>query len=158
EGNPFFLEETVQTLVETGVLGGARGARSLARPIETIQVPATVEAVLAARIDQLPAGAKRLLQAAAVIGDDVAFGLLRAIAACAEDALAHGLASLQAAELIYEARSWPDVEYTFKHALTHEVAYGSLGPERRRQLHAEIMEALERSYPDRPAEQIDRLA
>ena len=158
DGNPFFLEEAVQTLVETQALHGERGARSLARPIDTIQVPATVEAVLAARIDQLPAEARRLLQTAAVIGKDVSVGLLRAIAQCSEEALRRNLATLQTAELIYEARFVPDVEYTFKHALTHEVAYESLAPLRRAQLHTEIVEVIERIYPNRQAEQIDRLA
>ena len=80
EGTPFFLEETVRTLVETGVLVGALGAYRLAWPLEGLQVPATVHAVLAARIDRLPAEDKRLLQTAAVIGTDVSFALLRAIA------------------------------------------------------------------------------
>src|SRR5262249_36227824 len=78
EGNPFFLEESVRTLVETGVLVGAPGAYRLARPLEGLQVPATVQAVLAARIDRLPSEEKRLLQTAAVIGTEVPFALLRA--------------------------------------------------------------------------------
>jgi tetratricopeptide (TPR) repeat protein len=158
EGNPFFLEETVLTLVDSHALGGERGARYLARPVDAIEVPSTVEAVLAARIDQLPAEARRLLQVAAVIGKDVPFALLRAVAQSSEDALRQGLATLQAAELLYEARLFPDVEYTFKHALTHEVAYGSLAPHWRARLHAEIVDAIERLYPDRQAEQLDRLA
>ncbi len=80
EGNPFFLEESVRTLVETGVLGGERGTYRLAKPLQSIQVPATVQAVLAARIDRLPPDEKRLLQAAAVIGTDVPLALLQAIA------------------------------------------------------------------------------
>ena len=159
EGNPFFLEETVRTLVETERPGWSSGARyRLARPIDAIQVPATVQAVLAARIDRLPPEAKRLLQAAAVIGKDVPFALLQAIAEPAEDALRRGLATLQAAEFLYEAGLFPDLEYTFKHALTHEVAYGSLLQDRRRALHGRIVEAIERLYADRLAEQVERLA
>ncbi len=158
EGNPFFLEETVQTLVETDTLGGERGAHHLARPIDTIQVPATVEAVLAARIDRLPPEARQLLQAASVVGKNVPFALLQAIAEVPEDALRRGLATLQAAEFVYEAEIFPDVEYTFKHALTHDVAYGSLLQERRRPLHARIVQAIEALYRDRLAEHVDQLA
>ena len=124
-GNPFFLEESVRTLVETGVLVGEPGAYRLAQALPTIQVPATVQAVLAARIDRLPPEEKRLLQTAAVIGTDVPFALLRAIADLPEAALHRGLTHLQAAEFLYETRLFPEPEYTFKHALTHEVAYNS---------------------------------
>jgi tetratricopeptide (TPR) repeat protein len=158
EGNPFFLEESVRTLVETGVLVGEPGAYRLARPLEGLQVPATVHAVLAARIDRLPPEEKRLLQTAAVVGTDVPFALLRAIADLSEAALHRGLAHLQAAEFLYETRLFPEPEYTFKHALTHEVAYGSLLLERRRGLHARLVEALEALAPERTAEQVERLA
>ena len=158
EGNPFFLEESVRTLVETGVLVGEPGAYRLAQALPTIQVPATVQAVLAARIDRLPPEEKRLLQTAAVIGTEVPLPLLQAIAELPEEALHRGLAHLQAAEFLYETRLFPEREYTFKHALTHEVAYGSLLQERRRVLHARIVEALEALAADRLAEQVERLA
>jgi tetratricopeptide (TPR) repeat protein len=158
EGNPFFLEESVRALVETGVLVGAPGAYRLAQALPTVQVPATVQAVLAARIDRLPPEAKRLLQTAAVIGTEVSLPLLHAIAELAEDALYRALAHLQAAEFLYETRLFPEREYNFKHALTHEVAYSSVLQERRRVLHARIVEALERLSPDRLAEQVERLA
>ncbi len=151
EGNPFFLEESVRTFVETQVLTGARGAYRLATALPSIQVPATVQAVLAARLDRLPPEEKRLLQAAAVVGKDVPYPLLQAIAELPEEALRQGLAHLQAAEFLYEMSLFPDPEYTFKHALTHEVAYGSLLQERRRALHARIVEAIEQFYPDRLA-------
>ena len=157
-GNPFFLEESVRTLVETGVLVGEPGAYRLAQALPTIQVPATVQAVLAARIDRLPPEEKRLLQTAAVIGTEVPFALLQAIADLPEAALHRGLAHLQAAEFLYETRLFPEPEYTFKHALTHEVAYGSLLLERRRVLHARLVEALEALAPERVAEQVERLA
>jgi tetratricopeptide (TPR) repeat protein len=158
EGNPFFLEESVRTLVETGVLVGACGAYRLARDMTTIQVPATVQAVLAARIDRLSPEEKNLLQAAAVIGKDVPAALLQATAEVPVAAVQHSLARLQAAEFLYETRLFPELEYTFKHALTHEVAYGSLLQERRRVLHARIVETLEALYPDRCAEQAEHLA
>jgi class 3 adenylate cyclase/tetratricopeptide (TPR) repeat protein len=158
EGNPFFLEESVRTLRETGVLVGERGAYRLGQALPTIQVPATVQAVLAARIDRLPSEEKRLLQTAAVIGTEVPMPLLQAIAELPEEGLQQGLAHLQAAEFLYEARLFPEREYTFKHALTHEVAYSSLLQERRRVLHARIVEALEALAGDRVTEQIERLA
>jgi class 3 adenylate cyclase/tetratricopeptide (TPR) repeat protein len=158
EGNPFFLEESVRTLVETGVLVGEPGAYHVAQALPTIQVPATVQAVLAARIDRLPLEEKHLLQIAAVVGHEVPLPLLQAIADLSEDALHRSLAQLQRAEFLYETRLFPEREYTFKHALTHEVAYGSLLQERRRILHAGIVEALERLAPDRLAEQSERLA
>jgi class 3 adenylate cyclase/tetratricopeptide (TPR) repeat protein len=158
EGNPFFLEESVRTLVETGVLVGPPGAYRLTRPLEGLQVPATVQAVLAARIDRLSPEDKRLLQTAAVIGTDVSLALLQALADTPEAPLHRGLAYLQAAEFLYETRLFPEPEYTFKHALTHEVAYGSLLLERRRVLHARIVEALEALAPEQVGEQVERLA
>jgi predicted ATPase/class 3 adenylate cyclase len=158
EGNPFFLEESVRTMVETKALVGARGAYRAAKEIQQIQVPATVQAVLAARIDRLPPEAKRLLQAASVIGKDVPLSLLQAIADQPEDALRRNLSQLQTGEFLYEVSLFPSVEYTFKHALTHEVAYGSLLQDRRRALHAAVMEAIETVHADRLTEQVERLA
>jgi class 3 adenylate cyclase/tetratricopeptide (TPR) repeat protein len=145
-GNPFFLEELTWHAVEHGPSG------------TLLPVPETVHAVLAARIDRLPPAAKRLLQTAAVIGMEVSFPLLRAIAERPEESLQQSLVHLQKAEFLYETRLLPDPIYTFKHALTHEVAYGSLLQERRRALHARIMQAIENLYPDRLAEQVERLA
>jgi class 3 adenylate cyclase/tetratricopeptide (TPR) repeat protein len=158
EGNPFFLEESVQTLVETQVLVGERGSYRLAQPLASLHVPATVQAVLAARIDRLPPEEKRLLQTAAVIGNEVPLPLLQAIAELLEEGLHRGLGHLQAAEFLYETRLFPEHEYTFKHALTHEVAYDSLLQERRRVLHAQIVASLEALTGDRVAEQVERLA
>jgi class 3 adenylate cyclase len=158
EGNPFFLEESVRALVETGVLVDERGAYRLAKPLQELQVPDTVQAVLTARIDRLSPEDKRLLQTAAVIGTDVPFTLLRAIADVPEEALHRGLADLQAAEFLYETRLFPTPEYTFKHALTHEVAYGNLLQERRRALHARIVATIEALAGDRLAEQVEHLA
>jgi class 3 adenylate cyclase/tetratricopeptide (TPR) repeat protein len=158
EGNPLFLEESIRALVEAGVLAGERGAYRLAKPLETTQVPATVQAVLAARIDRLAVEDKRLLQAAAVVGKDVPYGLLQAIAEEPEARLREGLARLQAAEFLYETSLFPDLEYTFKHALTHEVAYGSLLQARRCALHARIVAAIETMAADRLTEQVEVLA
>jgi class 3 adenylate cyclase/tetratricopeptide (TPR) repeat protein len=157
-GNPFFIEESIRTLVEMGALAGDRLAYRLTRPIQAIEVPATVQVILAARIDRLPANDKQLLQTASVIGKDVPFVLLHAVADLSEDAVHQGVARLQAAEFLYETRLFPNPEYTFKHALTHEVTYGSLLQERRRALHARIVDAIERFDPDRLAEHVDELA
>jgi class 3 adenylate cyclase/tetratricopeptide (TPR) repeat protein len=158
EGNPFFLEESVRTLVETGTLKGDRGAYHLAQPLDTLQVPATVQAVLAARIDRLSPEEKHLLQMAAVIGNEIPLPLFQTVAERSEEALHRGLAHLQAAEFLYETSLFPELAYTFKHALTHEVAYGSLLQERRRALHARIVEALETLAGERLTEQVERLA
>jgi class 3 adenylate cyclase/tetratricopeptide (TPR) repeat protein len=157
-GNPFFLEETVRTLVETGALTGERGAYRLARSVETLRVPATVQTILAARIDRLSAEEKQLLQAASVIGKDVPYTLLAAIAEQPEEALRRGLAHLQEAEFLYETQLFPDLQFTFKHALTHDVAYGSLLHERRTTLHGRIVAAIEKRYVDRLGEQVEALA
>jgi class 3 adenylate cyclase/tetratricopeptide (TPR) repeat protein len=142
-GNPFFLEESVQALVETRALAGERGAYRLAGGVEAIQMPPTVHAVLAARIDRLPSEEKRLLQSAAVIGKDVPFAILEAIAEASGEELRRDLSHLQTTEFLYETTLFPHPEYTFKHALTHEVAYGSLLQDRRRALHVKTLDAIE---------------
>jgi tetratricopeptide (TPR) repeat protein len=158
EGNPFFLEESVQTLVETKVLVGERGAYRMPKAPDAWQIPATAQAILAARIDRLLPDDKRFLQAASVIGKDVPFALLKAIADVPEDHLRRGLAHLQVAEFLYETSLFPDLEYTFKHALTLEVAYGSVLQDRRRALHTRIADAIEALYLERLTEQVERLA
>ena len=158
EGNPFFLEESVRTLVEIGALTGERGAFHLAHAINNIEMPATVQAMLAARIDRLAPEDKHLLQTAAVIGKDVPYALLEAIADLHEAPLRQRLSQLQEAEYLYEARLFPDLEYTFKHALTHDVAYASLLQDRKRDLHARIVETIEMLYRDRLDEQIELLS
>jgi hypothetical protein len=111
------------------------------RTVHAIAIPATAQAIIAARIDRLSPEHKRLLRAASVIGKDVPLALLQAIARLDEGALGSGLRELQATEFLYETRLFPDAEYTFKHALTQEVTYGSLLQDRRRTLHASIVDA-----------------
>ena len=158
EANPLFLEESVRALVETAALAGERGAYRLTRPVEHLQIPATVQAILAARIDRLAPEDKRLLQAAAVIGNDVPMPLLQAIAELPDETLRRGLDRLQSAELLYGTGLYPDLEFAFKHTLTHEVTYGGLLQERRRELHARIVGAIETLHRERLGEQIERLA
>ena len=158
QGNPFFLEEAVRALAETGMLVGARGAYRPAGPIRALPLPTTAQAILAARIDRLDPEDKRLLQAAAVVGRDVPLSLLQAITHEPEETLRAGLDRLQAAEFLYESQIFPDLEYTFTHALSHEVAYGSLLGDRRRALHAALVTAHEELHADRLAEHVERLA
>jgi len=157
-GNPLFLEECLRTLVEDGALIGAPGNYLLASDTLEIEIPATVQGVLAARIDRLSQENKRLLQTASVIGKDVPYDLLLAIAELPEVTLNQRLSELQSAEFLYETRLFPDLEHTFKHALTHEVTYGSLLNERRRELHRKIAERLEGTAAERPTQQYERLA
>jgi tetratricopeptide (TPR) repeat protein len=117
-----------------------------------------VQAVLAARIDRLPPEDRALLQTASVVGKDVPLGLLQAIAGQGEAELQAAIGRLQAAEFLYETRIFPDVEYTFKHALTHDVTYGGLLQDRRRRIHGQIVETIEQRYADRLGEHIERLA
>ena len=158
EGNPFFLEESVRALVERGALAGERGAYRLTRAIDAVQVPATVQSVLAARIDRLTPEHKRVLQAASVIGKDVPRTLLDALGVESADVSHRRSRTLQAAEFLYQTRLFPEAEYTFKHALTHEVAYGSLLQERRRTLHGEVLAAMERLHAGRLDEHLERVA
>ncbi len=158
EGNALFLEESVRALVEGRALAGRPGQYELTRPVESIDVPPTVQAILAARIDRLPPEDKRLLQCVAVLGHDAPLPLLREIAEVPEAALREQLARLQAAEFVYETGAFGDLEYTFKHSLTHDVAYGSLLAERRRALHARIVDAIGALYGDRVAEHVERRA
>src|SRR5262249_8897748 len=156
-GNPFFLEEIVQSLSETGTLTGQPGAYTLARPLSAWTLPATIHGVLASRLDRLPPALKGLLQTAAVIGREVARPLLARVARLDEAELDQALITLQARELLYETAVSPDPVYTFKHALTQEVAYHELLHERRTFLHETVGTAVEALYGDRLAEYVPLL-
>jgi class 3 adenylate cyclase/tetratricopeptide (TPR) repeat protein len=143
EGNPFFAEESVRSLVEAGVLVGEKAAYRPGLRIDEIRIPSTVQNVVADRIDRLPIEEKHLLQTAAVIGVIVPARLLRAVTELPEGDLQTYLTHLQAGEFLYESNLFPELEYTFKHALTNEVAYGALVRERTVFLHAKIVNALE---------------
>jgi predicted ATPase len=142
-GNPFFLEESVRALVETKALEGDRGQYRLTRPVQSLQVPPTVQVILASRIDRLPVDHKRLLQIASVIGKEVAHELLQVVAELPDEVLRQGLADLQIGEFLYETQLFPELVYTFKHALTLEVTYKSLPLDARRSHHERIGRALE---------------
>jgi class 3 adenylate cyclase/tetratricopeptide (TPR) repeat protein len=158
QGNPFFLEESMRMLVQTQILVGQPGAYWLDKPLSSLPVPVSVQTMLAARIDRLPPDAKQVLQSAAVVGTDVPFPLLQAITEVPEERLQRTMTQLQAAEFLYEASLFPELVYTFSHALTHEVAYGSLLQARRHALHRRVIEVLEALDADHLAEQVERLA
>jgi tetratricopeptide (TPR) repeat protein len=157
EGNPFFMEEIVQSLFEEGTLE-RNGTVKLARSMNAVKVPATVQGILAARIDRLPADAKELLQMLAVIGREYPLSLIRAVVTKSDDELNRLLNDLQLGEFIYEQPAVGDTEYIFKHALTQEVAYNSVLIERRRQIHERIAAAIERLYASSINEHLAELA
>jgi class 3 adenylate cyclase/tetratricopeptide (TPR) repeat protein len=144
-GNPFFLEESVRALIETKALEGERGRFRLIHPVQALEVPPTVQVILASRIDRLSAHDKRLLQIASVIGKEVSFELLQDVAELPDEVLRQALNNLQIAEFIYEMHLFPDLVYTFKHALTLEVTYRSLPLDGRRGHHERIARSLESS-------------
>jgi len=158
EGNPFFTEEVIQSIVESGALAGEPGAYRLVRPLGDLQVPATVQAVLAARIDRLLEQDKQVLQIAAVIGREFGEALLSAVVELGPEDLASSLSRLQSSEFILEQAIYPVAEYAFKHPLTQEVAYDSQLAERRKQIHASVAQALEELHADRLDEQAALLA
>ena len=150
-GNPFFIEEVVRELVEAGYLVGDRGAYRLTRPVGDTGVPATVQAILAARIDRLET-AKALLQAASVIGKEVPEAALKMVADVDDAALAEGLKELIGAGFLYEEEIYPERILAFSHPLTQEVAYGSQLGEQRARAHAAAAQALIELNPERQEE------
>jgi predicted ATPase len=148
EGNPFFMEETVQVLLDEGALI-RKGAIKLTRSLRDLRIPPTVQAILSSRIDRLPAAEKELLQTLAVIGKEQSLDMMKAVTRKSDEQLEPILSSLQLGEFVYEQPSLSGVEYTFKHALTQEVAYYSVLALRRRQLHDQTAHALEALYPER---------
>jgi class 3 adenylate cyclase/tetratricopeptide (TPR) repeat protein len=158
DGNPLFLEESVQSLVETGVISGERADYHLAKPLDAIRIPDRVQALVAARIDRLPREDKACLQAGAVIGKDVHFAVLQAVADQPADVLMREIADLEAGEFLRPSSLFPELAYSFKHAVTHDVVYSSLLKDQRRTLHARIVDALETLYPERRADYVERLA
>jgi class 3 adenylate cyclase/tetratricopeptide (TPR) repeat protein len=157
EGNPFFMEEMVRALFDQGVLT-RNGHVSVAKPLASIQIPLTVQGILAARIDKLAPAEKELLQTLAVIGREFPFGLVRGVIQRPEEELTGGLARLQLGEFIYEKPAFPESEFTFKHALTQDVAYNSMLIERRRELHERTAAVMEDLFAGKLDDQADVLA
>jgi predicted ATPase/class 3 adenylate cyclase len=163
-GNPFFMEEMVQTLVDQGVLRrNPAGGMQLVSPVTSsalaaLQLPPTVQGVLAARIDRLPAEEKALLQTLAVLGKEFAWSLLTQVTDQPDEELQWLLAHLQAEEFIYEQPAFPESAYIFKHALTQEVAYNAVLLERRRAVHERAAQAIEGLFAERLPEHYHTLA
>jgi class 3 adenylate cyclase/tetratricopeptide (TPR) repeat protein len=157
-GTPLFLEESVRSLVETGVLSGKPSGYHTTTSVVELKIPSTIEALLTSRIDRLSLADKRLLQAAAVVGNEVPRGVLQAVGNLSAEQLRDAMKRLQEAEFLYETRSFPDIEYRFKHALVHDAAYRMLSADRRRTLHTAVLIAGERIYADRLTEKSDWLA
>jgi class 3 adenylate cyclase/tetratricopeptide (TPR) repeat protein len=158
DGTPLFLEEMARTLVETGVLVSEPTRFRLTQSVEDVEIPDSVQSVLASRIDRLPSEQRTLLQIASVIGKDVPVALLRAVAEVPADRLARQLLELRTQEFLHEVRGSSGAEYTFKHALTHAVAYDSMLMRHRRALHGQVMAAIGEKFPDRMEEFTERLA
>jgi class 3 adenylate cyclase/tetratricopeptide (TPR) repeat protein len=157
-GNPFFTEEVVQSLAESGQLEGTRGRYRLVAPLDAIEVPGSVRAILAARIDRLAEREKRVLQTAAIVGREFPESILQSVSELPGEELRGALDTLQSAEFLYEQALYPEHEYTFKHPLTHEVAYDSQLSERRRTLHAAVARAIEARDPERAGDRAALLA
>src|SRR5215472_4871448 len=157
EANPFFLEEQVYSLVDDRTLVGERGAYQVTGTVDLLRIPGTVRAVLSARIDRLPPRDKRILQSAAVIGETAKLPILAMVEDLSERELHDAIATLRRAELLYETQYFPEVEYSFRHALTHDVAYGSMLREPRRAIHAKVVWAIETHFGERAADYAERL-
>jgi class 3 adenylate cyclase/DNA-binding IscR family transcriptional regulator len=151
-GNPFFLEEVVRDLAETGVLLGEPGGYQLAGEVTQVAIPETVQAVLAARIDRLGQKAKHVLGAAAVIGREFDRDLLERVAQITPNALDAVIDRLSEAELIAQTEVYPVAVYAFRHPLTYEVAVRALLSERRRELHRRAALAITELNTERPGE------
>jgi predicted ATPase len=145
EGTPLFMEEIVLSLFEDGTLA-RNGEVKLAKPLASLRIPPTLQGIITSRIDRLPADEKDLLQTVAPIGSEFNPGIARAVSGKPDDDLNRMLNDLQLAEFIYEQPAVSDVEYTFKHALTHDVAYNSLLTESRKLLHERAAQAIEALY------------
>ncbi|WP_432470141.1 adenylate/guanylate cyclase domain-containing protein [Amphritea sp. HPY] len=158
EGNPFFIEEVVQTLAEEQMLSGEVGYYRLAQSPVALHIPATVQGVLAARIDRLSVEEKELLQTLAVIGKEFPLSLVLQVVDLPENDLRQLLSRLQSGEFLYERPAFPEVEYTFKHGLTQEVAYGSMLTLRRNALHERTASAIEDLFSGRLEDRCSELA
>jgi predicted ATPase len=157
-GNPFFIEECVRSLVETRVLVGEATQYRPGCSRDVFVLPPTVETVIASRIDRLSDDERTVLRSAAVIGQDVGVAILRSVSGMSDDAFEQVLGQLRRGEFVYETRVYPELEYRFHHALTHEVALRAVPDQARRGVHARIVTAIEALYPDRILEHAERLA
>jgi class 3 adenylate cyclase/tetratricopeptide (TPR) repeat protein len=158
QGNPFFLEELVNALVERGDFEGEKGAYRLKGGVDTIPLPPTVQAVIAARLDRLEENAKKVLETASVVGREISISILDAVAGLAPAELSEALQNLRQAELLYDVPPFEQRLVAFRHPLIQEVAYRSLLQERRRELHLKVSQAIESLFKDHAEERASLLA
>ena len=156
-GNPLFVEELTHSLIENGSIQKKDHQYVLTKEASEIEVPDSIQGIIAARIDRVEENLKRIMQVASVIGREFAYRILQTIMGMREE-LKSSLINLQGLEFIYEKRLFPELEYIFKHALTQEVAYNSLLQKRRKEIHGKIGAAIEDLYPDRLEEYYELLA
>lgn len=156
-GNPLFMEEFTHSLLENGTIEKADQRYAVKESLADIQVPDTIQGIIAARMDRLEDNIKRTMQVASVIGRDFAYRILQAITGIREELKSY-LLNLQGLEFIYEKRLFPELEYIFKHALTQEVAYNSLLSNRRKEIHQRIGDAIEKLYAENLEEFYEVLA
>jgi class 3 adenylate cyclase/tetratricopeptide (TPR) repeat protein len=158
EGCPLFIEETIRSMVDEGRLEGGAGAYRLNGSVQRLRVPASVQSVIAARIDRLDPKVKSVLQTASVIGRVVPLTLLAHVIGAREEALADSLRKLQSDEFVFQRQLMPEVEYSFKHALTQSVAYEGLLRRRRTALHADVLDTMEFLYAETIGDHVESLA
>ncbi|HEX2257754.1 MAG TPA: alpha/beta fold hydrolase [Afifellaceae bacterium] len=158
DGTPLFMEEIVRGLAQSGRLAGSPGRYRARDAIAEFDLPPSVQSVIAARIERLADSDRQLIQVAAIIGKDVPFELLRAVTGLPAEDLRAALVRLQETEFLFETQSFPEVEYTFKHALTQEVSYASLLSDARKRLHGAALSAMEQLHAGRLAEHAEKLA
>src|SRR5271156_5001247 len=156
-GNPFFIEETIQELFEEGALV-RNGQVKLTRSLRQLRIPPTVQAILASRIDRLPAEEKQLLQTLAIIGNEFQLRLVTEVTGKPESAITPMLAELEKREFIFEQLTADDIQYSFKHALTHDVAALLMLTEKRKALHERTAQAIESLFADRLDAHVNQLA
>jgi len=156
-GNPLFVEEITHSLMENGFIQKKNQAYVLTKKASEIEVPDTIQGIISARLDRVEESLKRIMQVASVIGREFAFRILHSITGMEKD-LKSCLLNLQGLEFIYEKQLFPELEYIFKHALTQEVAYGSLLLKRRKEIHEKIGDVIEDLYAERLEEYYEVLA
>ena len=158
EGIPFFIEELISSLRDQRIIEKKDKNYHLAKDVQEVMIPSTIQDVIMARMDSLPEGAKGLLQTGSVAGREFSHDLIKRVMELLEEELLSHLSVLRDSELLYERGIYPQTNYVFKHALTQEVAYDSLLQKRRREIHQKIGRALEQVYADRPEELCEMLA
>ena len=158
EGNPFFIEELLKSLRECGVIVKTETGYTINKNAAQMEVPGTIQDIIMARIDRLEENLKRTLQVGSVIGREFSFNLLQRVSSLSDQELRDHLLTLRNTELIYERGFSLDANYIFKHALTHEVAYGGLLIQKRKEIHEKVGNAIEDMYPNRIEEFCEVLA